>query len=467
MTSIEPVRIEPQPIPRVSPEFVPLIALAPERAEEMMLATLSFRQLRRSVARGVLFSVVPFAIFIGALAMMPIPGAVIASGYLTSESAPKEIQSAQTAVVKAILVHDGDSVHAGDRLIELDDTAAQSQLGIDTRGRDQSAARIARLEAEALNLPEVKFPPDLLARQGEPDVAAMLKAESELFQVRLQAYSSQLDQNNEQSKQIDSQVQGVSGQLEAINQQFDLITAQVDSFQKLRAQNLVVQSSLTSAQRDLATVEGQRAQLYSTIATAKARQAELKGQISELIAKRMSDAGEQERETQSQFDEASQKQIADRMSVQQFVLTAPQDGVVTDLKIRTIGGVVSTTQTLMTIVPQNDKLIAELNVSPRDAPHIHLGQSAELHFSSIGGSSAPQFSGEVTFVAPDLVYDTRTGVPHFVVRVAIKDPINQPARDLKKLGAGMPVEVFILSEAQSIISYISKPVVEQAQRAFR
>ena len=73
----------------------------------------------------------------------------------------------------------------------------------------------------------------------------------------------------------------------------------------------------------------------------------------------------------------------------------------------------------------------------------------------------------MTFVAPDLVYDQRTGVPHFVVRVSVGDPINEAGRSLKQLGSGMPVDVYILGEAQSIIGYIGKPIIEQAERAFR
>jgi len=439
----------------------------PPRAVDMLRTLGPFRSLRRMLGVGLLFSVVPFVALMGAISLLPIPGATIASGYLTSESSPKEIQSPVTAVVRSILVADGSEVKAGQKLIELDDTAAKAELAIATRTRDQSAARIARLNAEALNQPSVTFPPDLVQRAGDPDIAAMMKAETELFDVRLQAYQSQLDQMREQATQIDAQVGGVTGQLAAANQQYDLLTKQVASFQKLRLQGLVSQSDLTQAQQNLAIIDGQRAQYNSTIATARAKQAELKGEISELVAKRMSDAAESQRETQGQYDEASQKAIAGAMTAQQYVLTAPQDGVVTDLRIRTVGGVVNTSETLMTVVPRNDALIAELAVSPRDAPKIHVGQSAELHFSAISGTTAPQFAGEVTFVAPDLVYDQRTGVPHFVVRVAIKNPLNDAARGLKQLGSGMPVDVYVLSAAQPIISYISKPIVEQAQRAFR
>jgi HlyD family secretion protein len=427
----------------------------------------SYNRMRRMLRVGVVLSTVPFLLLVAGVSLIPIPGATIASGYLTSESSPKEIQSPQTAVVKAIHVKDGDLVNAGDRLIEFDDTSARAELAIATRSRDQSAARIARLSAEALNLSAVTFPPDLMARANDPDIAAMMTAEGDLFKVRLEAYKSQLDQMNEQSRQIASQVAGVSGQIAAANHQHQLIAAQVANLQSLREQKLIAQSQLTDTERDLATVDGQLAQFNSTIATAKGKEAELSGEIAELLAKRMSDAAEQERETQGQFDEASQKQIAARMTAQLFVLTAPQSGVVTDLKIRTIGGVVSTSETLMTIVPRNDRLIAELDVSPRDAPKIHVGQPAELHLTAVTGTATPEFAGKVTFVAPDLVYDQRTGVPHFVVRVAVGDPINEAGRNLKQFGSGMPVDVYVIGEAQSIIGYIGKPIIEQAQRAFR
>jgi len=441
--------------------------MPPVRAALAMPGAASYRRMRRMLGVGVLFTTVPFLLLVAVLSLIPIPGATISSGYLTSESSAKDIQSPQTAVVKAILVKDGDEVRAGDRLIELDDTSANAELAISTKSRDQSAARIARLNAEALNLTSVTFPPELTSRATDPDIAAMMKAEAELFAVRLQAYTSQLDQMNEQTRQIGAQVSGVSGQITAATHQHDLIASQVANLEALREQHLVAQSPLTDTERDLATVDGQLAQLNSTIATAKAKEAELTGQIAELLAKRMSDAAEQQRETQGQYDEASQKQISDRMTAQQFVITAPQDGVVTDLKVRTIGGVVSTSETLMTIVPRNDRLIAELDVSPRDAPKIKLGQAAELHFSAISGTSTPEYAGKVTFVAPDLVYDQRTGVPHFVVRVSVGDPINEAGRNLKQLGSGMPVDVYVIGEAQSIIGYIGKPIIEQAQRAFR
>lgn len=427
----------------------------------------AFHQLRTITRRGVLLSVVPFAVLMAGLAILPIPGAVITAGRLTSESAAKLIQSAEGGVIEEILVKDGDVVQAGDRLIVLDDTAARAELAITTKSLDQLAARNARLEAEAMNYTEVMFPAELLTRHTEPEVAAILSAERALFALRRDAYQSQLSQMEEQVVQIDEQVKGVEGQLASANRQQQILSDELTGLRQLLESQLVAIGRVTEAEQNLAIVEGQQSELNATIALARARRAELKSQIAELGATRMSEAAEEQREVQAQISELAEKQIAAQRRLEQMVLTAPVAGTVTDLRVRTIGGVATASETLMTIVPADDRLIAELQVQPRDITNVRLGQEAELHFTSIGGAAAPEFSGKVIFVAPDLVVDQRTGAGHFVVRVEMTEPINDAARHMEPAGAGTPVEVFLLTEARTVLEYVVKPILDQARRAFR
>jgi HlyD family secretion protein len=434
---------------------------------ETLVATKTFSQLRKVTRRGVLLSVVPFALLMGGLATMPIPGAVIAAGYLTSETAPKLIQSVESGVIEAILVKDGDRVSTGDRVIALDDTSARAELAIVTRSLDQLAARNARLDAEALNLDEVVFPEQLTSRSTQPDVAAVIDAERALFELRRQAHVSQLDQMNEQAIQIEEQVKGITGQIAALDRQHEILNAELESLRELFDDQLVSSGRLTEAEQNFSIVAGEKAELNASVALARARRAELASQMVELGAQRMSDAAEEQREVQAQFGELSEKQIAARRRLEHMVLVAPVGGTVTDLKVRTVGGVADASETLMTIIPADDRLIAELKVSPRDISNVRVGQTAELRFTSIGGAAAPEFAGEVTFVAPDLVVDERTGTGHFVVRVEMGAPINQPAHELDGLGSGTPVEVFLLNEARTVIEYITKPILDQARRAFR
>jgi HlyD family secretion protein len=426
-----------------------------------------FDQLNKATRRGVLLSVVPFGALMAGLSLLPIPGAVIAGGYLTSESAPKLVQSSELGVIDAILVRDGDHVAAGDEVILLDDTQARAELTIVTKTLDQLAARNARLDAEALALDAVSFPQDLLDRGNEPEVAAIIEAERSLFELRRQAFLSQVAQMQEQATQIDEQVKGIDGQIASIDRQHEILEEELGGLRELLKGQLVSASRVSEAEQNLSIVQGQQAELNATLALARARLAELGSQLAELKAQRMSDAAEEQREVQAQFGELSEKQIAARRRLEQMVLVAPVDGTVTDLRVRTEGGIANASETLLTIIPADDRLLAELKVSPRDISRVRLGQEAELHFTSIGGASAPQFKGKVIFVAPDIVIDERTGLGHFVVRVEMGEPINETARNLTDLGSGTPVEVFLLTEARTVIEYIAKPILDQAQRAFR
>jgi HlyD family secretion protein len=271
----------------------------------------------------------------------------------------------------------------------------------------------------------------------------------------------------EQTHQLQEQVKGVEGQLAAIERQHEILSTNLVGLRKLLADQLVAATTVSDAEQNLSIVEGRRSELNAAIALARAKRAELGSQMAELRAQRMSEAAEEQREVQARIAELAEKQIAASRRVEQLVLTAPADGTVTDLQVRTVGGVVTASETLMTVVPTDDRLIAEVKLQPKDISNVRVGQRAELHFTSIGGASAPQFAGTVSFVAPDVVVEERTGASYFVVRVEIGEPLNDAARDMVTVGAGTPVEVFLLTEARTVLEYIAKPIFDQARRAFR
>jgi HlyD family secretion protein len=438
-----------------------------ERAEMTLASSPFYADLRQSLRKGFLWSVVPFLLLVFGLTFFPIPGAVISSGFLVSETSAKQIQAPETAVIRSILVADGDTVSAGQTLIQLDDTLAMAEMLIIQQSIDRLEARSARLGAEALGLDAVEFPETFVARMDIPAVATIAAAERELFGLRLATHTTQLDQMGEQTIQIEEQVRGVMGQVAAVDTQYRLATEQSANLSELASRNLIERTRMVEAQQLVATLEGQSAQFNATIALARARQAELNSQIAEIGSARMSEAASEQRDTLAELANFYEQRIAATKRVELLRLVAPEAGIVSELQVRTVGGVVSASEQLMTITPTGDQLIAEMRVDPRDAPSIYFGQPAELHFSAIGGSNAPQFSGNVLYISPDVAHDQRTGISYFTVRAAMDQPINQQARELQDLGPGMPVEVFLLKEAQPIFAYVARPVIEQARRAFR
>ena len=132
----------------------------------------------------------------------------------------------------------------------------------------------------------------------------------------------------------------------------------------------------------------------------------------------------------------------------------------------TVGGVIPPMETIMEIVPSNDQLIVETRISPADIDQLYLGQPARLHFSAFNAQTTPQLEARLTHISAERFTDERSGASYYKATVEVNDG------EMKKLGKlkllpGMPVEVFIQSGERSLLSYLTKPLRDQFNRAFR
>jgi HlyD family secretion protein len=152
--------------------------------------------------------------------------------------------------------------------------------------------------------------------------------------------------------------------------------------------------------------------------------------------------------------------------VRRIDITAPIAGTVTGLKTHTIGGVVKPGETIMSLVPSDDKLIVESRVSPIDIDWVHAGLQARVRLTAFKQRSTPPVLGKVVTVSPDRFDDQRTGEAYFLARIEI------PPSELAKLGgleisAGMPVEALIITGRRTMLSYLISPIRDSFGRAFR
>ena len=147
-------------------------------------------------------------------------------------------------------------------------------------------------------------------------------------------------------------------------------------------------------------------------------------------------------------------------------IRSPQDGVVHQLEVHTVGGVVSPGEPIMLIVPEADRLAVEARVSPTDIDQLRLGQNAVLHFSAFDQRTTPEIPGVVTRIGADTSQDEHTGASYYDVRVAIDESKLPELRGLK-LVPGMPVEIFMETKPRTVISFLIKPVRDQIARTFK
>ncbi|HEY7230199.1 MAG TPA: HlyD family type I secretion periplasmic adaptor subunit [Pseudolabrys sp.] len=402
----------------------------------------------------------------GWAATTQIAGALIAQGSVVVDSNVKKVQHPTGGVVGKLNVQDGDRVKAGDILVQLDDTITRANLAIVTKGLDELAARKARLEAERDGSETISFPRMLVAHADEAPVAIALANERKLFELRRNARLGQKAQLKQRITQLQDEINGLSAQQQAKAREISLIGKELDGVRELWKNNLVQITRLTALERDGARLEGERAQLVAAVAQTKGKITETELQIIQIDQDLSSEVAKDMREVDAKFGELVERKVAAEDQLKRIDIRAPQDGVVLESKVHTVGGVIPAGDTIMLIVPESDNLQVEAKVNPRDIDQIQVGQSALLRFSAFNLRTTPEINGTITRVAADTTTDQRTGQSYYNTRIAMtKDEIARLGE--VKLIPGMPVEAFVQTGERSVMSYLIKPLQDQFMRAFR
>lgn len=224
---------------------------------------------------------------------------------------------------------------------------------------------------------------------------------------------------------------------------------------------------MTALEREAARLKGERSQLIASVAQAKGKISEIELQIIQVDQDLRSEVSKELREIQGKTAELVERKVAAEDQLKRIDIRAPQDGVVHQLAVHTIGGVINASEPLMLIVPVADQLMVDVKVPPQDIDQIAIGQPAVLRFAAFNQRTTPEINGVVKRIAADITQDQKTGIAYYDVRISM------PQEELARLGGGltlvpgMPVEGFIKTRERSVISYLLKPLSDQIEKAFR
>jgi HlyD family secretion protein len=404
----------------------------------------------------------------GWAATSELTGAVIGQGVLVVDSSVKKVQHPTGGVVGELRVREGDRVKVGDILLRLDETQTLANATIYSKSFDELLARQARLEAERDSADQVVFPKVLLERAHDPasEAARAIAAERSLFDLRRQARGGQKAQLKERSAQLQEEIKGYLGQVDAKQKEVDFIHQELEGVRTLFQKNLVPMNRLTALERDTARLEGERSQLSGMIAQAKGKIAEIELQIIQVDQDLRTEVGKDLIEARSKISEVAERKTAAVDQLNRIDIRAPQNGRVHQLSVHTVGGVISPGEQIMLIVPDADALAVEVKIAPRDIDQVYVGQTASMRFAAFDQKTTPGIEGEVSMVSADLTQDQRTGTSYYTARVLLKPEELARLGDAKLL-PGMPVDVFIKTPGRTALSYLIKPLRDQAERAFK
>jgi HlyD family secretion protein len=294
----------------------------------------------------------------------------------------------------------------------------------------------------------------------------VIEGERKLFEIRRAAREGLKAQLRERVGQLGEQIQGLNEQIAGKKREIELIGQELEGVRELWRKNLIQIQRVTALERDAARLQGDRGALIASLAQTKGKVTETELQIMQIEQDLRSEVGRELADIRGKLSELTERKVTAEDQLRRIDLRAPQDGIVHQLTVHTVGGVLAPGEAAMLIVPQTDVLTVEAKLSPQDIDQVRVGQTALLRFSAFNQRTTPEVNGTVARVSADLAIDQRTGASYYTVRIGLQEQELARLSGLK-LMPGMPVEAFIKTETRTILSYLTKPLTDQLNRAFR
>lgn len=427
-------------------------------------ATLSYR-------RVIIAGLVCIGLFFGGLgswaATASLHGAVIAQGSVIVESYRKQVQHLTGGIVETIHVREGDWVEQGQVLIRLDGESVEANRDLYRARMDSLQARQARLNAALHDADQITWPTGLLERNQEIELAELLHSETEIFQINRAARNSQEALYQAQIRQQHSLVQGLQRQEASSRAIITSMDEEIVAKRRLLDSGHIHLTHIMELQRAQNNNQVRLDEIRTDVEQAQQRIESLQLQIADLHHRYAKEAANELGDVRQSIMDLREQLRPAEDAARRLEIRAPTSGVVVNLNVRTEGGVISGGEPLMEIVPENGHLIVSAQVDPGKIDEVHTGQPAKVTLSAFASRrQTRRVEGHVIYVSADRIETNPT--PHFLVYIDLKpESLQNAIGDVARLTPGMPAEVFIQTEARTILSYLMTPITDSINRSFR
>lgn len=407
-----------------------------------------------------------------------------ATGKIIPSGRTKLVQPFETGVVRAIRVRDGQSVKAGDVLIELDPTINEAEKGHLQSDLTAAQLDIARLHAATSSGedPVAEFNPpasassSLVAMQRQLLISQLAE-----YKAKLSALDRQKAQREAEKATIAASVSKLEATIPILEQRTEIRRTLFEHETGSKALYLEMQQSLVDLQHDLLVQKSKFRETDAAIATIAETRAQTAAEYRRSLFGELAEAERKASGLSKDLDRINEK-------TKLQLLTAPVDGVIQQLAVHTVGGVVTPAQALMVVVPSDSHLEIEAMVSNRDIGFVHPGQAAEIKIDTFNFTRYGLLHGEVISVSSDAIArdtgqdksgsDRRTGSQdsssepkgqelNYAARISLPKAQMQIDDKLVNLTPGMAVTVEIKTGSRSVMSYLLSPIMRYSQESLR
>ena len=394
-------------------------------------------------ARLIIVSVaVGFGLFLLWAMLAQVDEVTRGQGKVIPSSKIQLIQASEPATVSELLVRSGQRVTKGELLARLDNPQNR-EVQAETQALE---ARSARLAAE-----------------GAGASASLSGEEATLSAVRREALSSRVSALRSQAEQRRREAAEASVTISSLSRSLQLAQENVNRLAPLAAKNIVPQTDLATAQREVVDLQGR-------IGAAREQQGRANAAVSEALSQANEASYTFRQDALNERSQVQQKLAVNAESLRGargMELRSPVEGVVNDVQVTTIGGFVQAGQKVMEVVPLGEKLLVETRVKPSDIAFIKVGDKAMVKVTAYDFSTYGGLEGKVVQVSADSIYDEATKEAYFNVIVETDKSYLMSHGSKLPITPGMMTDTQIITGRKSVLSYLLKPVLKARSDALR
>jgi hemolysin D len=387
----------------------------------------------------------------------------VAQGRIVPNAGSKLIQPIDTAAVKAIHVVDGQAVKAGQVLVELDATSAQAD-SVRT-GNDLSTAKLQAARARGLltALTDGRTP-----RLAPPAGIAVerIAQEQRLLDGQYAEYQARIARIDAEIARREAEYRSTGEVVRKLEQTVPIARKRAEDYKGLVDKNFISKHGYLEKEQI-------RIEQEADLQTQRSRLKELAAAIDEAKGQRNSAVAETRRLALDTLNEAEQKATGFGQELVKadtrgklMTLTAPVDGTVQQLAVRTVGGVVTEAQVLMVIVPQDDALEVEAFLENKDIGFVNAGQAAEVKVETFPFTRYGTIPASLVHVSRDAINDEKRG-PIYSARARLQRATMQVEDKTVNLSAGMAVSLEVKTGKRRVIEYFLSPLLQHGSESLR
>jgi adhesin transport system membrane fusion protein len=383
-------------------------------------------------------------------------------GKIIPSSQIQKIEHLEGGIIKEILVKEGDIVNKGDLLLRIDNTVAEARYGEGKTLYYRYMAAMARLRA-LIGEKELVIPPEVEKKAPieAEDARRQYKSRLDRLHNAVKIATHELEQRQQEYNEF-------KGKAEELKNQYELLTKKIAIMEPLIKKGVEPEIALLDLQKEASQLRSEMTATDSSILRLQAAMDEANQKITETKVRFKAEDWNEFKDVSNRFAEASSSYVAEGDRSNRTEVRSPVRGIIKQLLITTIGGVIQSGQEIMEIVPLNDQLLIEAKINPQDIAFLHPGQEASIKITAYDFSIYGDLKAELVRISADTIVDKNAGgkeIVYYKAYLRTRGTKLSKAQKEVAIIPGMVASVDILTGKKTILQYLMKPLIKTTQTA--